>query len=63
MSSLFRNPIAQVVTAPSAGSEDRQQQNQSLNFHGRCPQLDGREVVNHKPVTELLDAEKILKAV
>ena len=42
---------------------ERRQQNQINNFHGRCPQLDGRWVVQHKPVTELLDAEKVLKAV
>src|ERR1700736_3301403 len=60
---LSRYQIAHVIAAPNASSEEPRQQNQVHNFHGRCPQLDGREVVHHKPVTELLDAEKVLKSV
>jgi hypothetical protein len=56
-------PIADVIAASNASSEERRQQNQIGNFHGRCPPLDGRWVVQHKPVTELLDAEKVLKGV
>src|ERR1700730_17490353 len=63
LTSLLRNPIARVIAAPTASSEEPRQQNQVHNFHGRCPQLDGREVVHHKPATELLDAEKVLKSV
>jgi hypothetical protein len=36
---LSRYPIAHVVAATNASSEDRKTKNQIYNFHGRCSQI------------------------